>query len=179
MEDSVSTQPTQPKNGFVPAPTILAGAERREAERSEADRSGEPAKIVADPAPRPDPEVVADAKRRTFTAEYKLRIIKAADAAKGSSGGVGALLRREGLFSSHLTTWRKERQASLLQALAPKTRGPKSSRDPQAEELQQLRQENRCLTESLRRAEIVIDVQKKVGALLGWPLPPADREETR
>lgn len=180
MEVSVSTQL---KNGVVPAPTILAGAERREGERSEADRSGEPAKIVAEvaagPPPRPNPEVVADAKRRTFTAEYKLRIIKAADAAKGSGGGVGALLRREGLFSSHLTTWRKERQASLLQALAPKTRGPKSKREPQAEEMQKLRQENQHLTESLRRAEIVIDVQKKVGALLGWPLPPADPKETR
>ena len=180
MEVSVNTQL---KNGVVPAPTILSGAERREGERSEADRSGEPAKIVAEPAagppPRPNPEVVADAKRRTFTAEYKLRIIKAADAAKGSGGGVGALLRREGLFSSHLTTWRKERQASLLQALASKTRGPKSKRDPQAEEVQKLRQENQRLTESLRRAEIVIDVQKKVGALLGWPLPPADLEETR
>ena len=125
---------------------------------------------------RPNPEVVPDAKRRTFTAEYKLKVIKAADAAKG---GVGALLRREGLFSSHLTTWRKERQASLLQALAPKTRGPKSKRDPQAEELQTLRRENQRLTESLRRAEIVIDVQKKVGALLGWPLPKADPEATR
>ena len=164
------------------SPTVLPAAERREGERSEADRSGEPAKIVADPAakpPRPDPEVVADAKRRTFTAEYKLRIIKAAEAAKSSGGGVGALLRREGLFSSHLTTWRQERQASLLRALAPKTRGPKSQRDPQAEELQKLRQENQRLIESLRRAEIVIDVQKKVGALLGWPLPTADPEETR
>jgi len=127
--------------------------------------------------PRPNPEVVADAKRRTFPAEYKLRIIKAADAAKGTPGGVGALLRREGLFSSHLTTWRKERQTSLLQALAPKTRGPKSKRDPQAEELQKLRRENQRLTESLRRAEMVIDVQKKVGALLGWPLPTVDPEE--
>ncbi len=119
---------------------------------------------VAEPAagpPRPNPEVVADAKRRTFTAEYKPRIIKAAEAAKSSSGGVGALLRREGLFSSHLTTWRQERQASLLRALAPKTRGPKSKRDPQVEELLKLRQENQRLIESLRLAGIVIDVQKK------------------
>lgn len=179
MEGSVSTQL---KSSPVPGPTVSAGTERREAERSEAGLRGEPAKTVAEPAtgpPRPDPEVVADAKRRTFTAEYKLRIIKAADAAKGSSGGVGALLRREGLFSSHLTTWRKERQASLLQALAPKTRGPKSKRDPQTEELQKLRVENQRLTEALRRAEIVIDVQKKVGALLGWPPPMVDHEGTR
>ena len=179
MEVSVSTHL---KNGVVPAPTILAGAERREAERSEADRSGEPAKIVADPGPvqaRPNPEVVADAKRRSFPAAYKLRIINEAEAAKGSSGAVGALLRREGLFSSHLATWRKEHQASVLQALAPKTRGPKSQRDLQSEELQKLRRENERLTESLRKAEIVIDVQKKVGDLLGWPLPKADPEETR
>lgn len=178
MEVSVSTQL---KNGVVPAPTILAGAERREAERSEADRSGEPVKIVANLGPaqaRPNPEVVADAKRRTFTAAYKLRVIKEAEAAKGT-GGVGALLRREGLFSSHLATWRKEHQVSVLQALAPKTRGPKSKRDPHAEELQKLRRENERLTESLRKAEIVIDVQKKVGALLEWPLPKADPGETR
>ena len=71
MEDSLSIQQ---KNGLVPAPTILAGSERREAERSEADRSGEPVKIVAEPAagpPRPNPEVVADAKRRTFTARIQ------------------------------------------------------------------------------------------------------------
>ena len=179
MEVSVSTQL---KNGVVPAPTILVGAERREAERSEADRSGEPAKIVADPGPvrsRPNPEVVADAKRRTFTAAYKLQVLKEAEDAKGSGGGVGALLRRERLFSSHLSTWRKEREANLLQALAPKTRGPKSKRDPQAEELQSLRRENQRLTEELRKAEIVIDVQKKVGALLGWPLPKVDPKETR
>lgn len=176
MDISVSTS----KNGSIPAPSVLAGAERREAERSEADRSGGPAKTDADPgpaaAPRPNPEVVADAKRRTFPADYKLRILKAADAAKGTPGGVGALLRSEGLFSSHLTTWRREQQANLLQSLAPKTRGPKPKRDPQAEELEKLRRENQRLTESLRRAEIVIDVQKKVGALLGWPMP-ADPEE--
>lgn len=178
MDISVSTS----KNGSIPAPSVLAGAERREAERSEAARSGGPAKTDADPAPapaaapRPNPEVVADAKRRTFPAAYKLRILKAADAAKGTPGGVGALLRSEGLFSSHLTTWRREQQANLLQSLAPKTRGPKPKRDPQAEELEKLRRENQRLTESLRRAEIVIDVQKKVGALLGWPMP-ADPEE--
>jgi transposase-like protein len=119
---------------------------------------------------------VADAKRRTFTAEYKLRILKEAEAAKGS-GGIGALLRREGLYSSHLVTWRHERQVAVQQALAPKTRGPKPKHDPNAEELHKLRRENQRLTESLRRAEIVIDVQKKVGALLGWPLPvdPEDK----
>jgi transposase len=133
---------------------------------------------AARPAPpRPDPEVVADAKRRTFSAEYKQRILAEADAAAALPGAIGALLRREGLYSSHLVTWRRERQAGILKGLTPHKRGPKSKRSPQEEELQKLRRENQRLTEELRKAEIVIDVQKKVGALLGWPLPKADLEE--
>jgi len=168
---------SQMKDGPSPAPTILPGAQRREAERSEADQSAGPGKIVAKPlaTPRPDPEVVADAKRRTFTADYKLRILREAEVAK-ASGGVGALLRREGLYSSHLVVWRRERQAADRQALTPKTRGPKPKRDPNEEEMHKLRRENQRLTEALRKAEIVIDVQKKVGMLLGWPLP-ADPEK--
>ena len=127
--------------------------------------------------PRPDPEVVANAKRRTFTAEYKLRILAEADAAAAQPGAIGALQRREGLYSSHLVTWRRERQAGILKGLTPQKRGPKCKRNPQEEELQKLRRENQRLTEELRKAEIVIDVQKKVGALLGWPLPKADPEE--
>jgi transposase-like protein len=120
--------------------------------------------------------VVADAKRRTFTAEYKSRILAEADAA-AQTGGIGALLRREGLYSSHLTTWRRERQAGILKGLTPHKRGPKSKRNPQQQEMQKLRRENQRLIEELRKAAIVIDVQKKVGALLGWPLPKADPEE--
>ena len=168
-------------NGISSAsPTVLPAAERREAERSEADRSAAAGKTVAPepPAPpRPDPEVVADAKRRTFTAEYKQRILAEADAAAAQPGAIGALLRREGLYSSHLVTWRRERQAGILKGLTPHKRGPKSKRNPQEEEMQKLRRENQRLTEELRKAEIVIDVQKKVGALLGWPLPKADPEE--
>jgi transposase-like protein len=157
----------------------LPAAERREAERSEDDRSGAAGKAVA-PAPptppRPSPEVVAYAKRRSFTAEYKLRLLAEIDAAT-EPGAIGALLRREGLYSSHLVTWRRERQAGILQGLTPHKRGPKSKRNPQAEEMQKLRRENQRLTEELRKAAIVIDVQKKVGALLGWPLPKVDSEE--
>lgn len=127
--------------------------------------------------PRSDPEVVADAKRRRFSAEYKQRILAEADAAAAQPGAIGALLRREGLYSSHLVTWRRERQAGILKGLTPHQRGPKSKRNPQQEEMQKLRRENQRLTEELRKAEIVIDVQKKVGALLGWPLPKADPEE--
>ena len=160
--------------------TVLPAAERREAERSEADRSGAAGKTVA-PEPsgptRPDPEVVPIAKRRAFTAEYKLTILAEADAAAARPGGIGALLRREGLYSSHLVTWRRERQAGILKGLTPHKRGPKSRRNPQQEEMEKLRRENHRLTEELRKAAIVIDAQKKVGALLGWPLPKADPEE--
>ena len=165
-------------NGISSAsPSVLPAAERREDERSETDRSTAAGKTVAPEPQRPDPEVVADAKRRTFTAEYKLRILAEADAAAAQPGGIGALLRRESLYSSHLTTWRRERQTGILKGLTPHRRGPKSKRNPQEEEMQKLRRENQRLTEELRKAAIVIDVQKKVGALLGWPLPKADPEE--
>ena len=124
----------------------------------------------------PDPEVVAQAKRRRFTAEYKQRILTAADQAKGT-GGIGALLRREGLYSSLLATWRRERDAGVLQALTPQKRGPKSKRDPLAEENLQLRRETQRLIEELRKAEIVIDIQKKVATLLGRPIPASEPEE--
>ena len=161
------------------SPTVLPAAERREAERSDADRSAAAGRTVAPepPAPRPHPEVIANARRRTFTAEYKLRILAEADAAASQPGAIGALQRREGLYSSHLVTWRRERQAGMLKGLTPNKRGPKSKRNPLQDELQKLRRENQRLTEELRKAEIVIDVQKKVGALLGWPLPKADPEE--
>lgn len=128
---------------------------------------------------RPNPEVVARAKRRRFDAEYKQRILAEADKAKEEPGGIGALLRREGLYSSHLVTWRQERAAGILHALTPQKRGPKSKRGPLDEENQKLRRDNQRLTEQLRKAEIVIDVQKKVAALLGWPLATTDEEPQR
>ena len=160
----------------APSPAVLPSVGRREPERSEGDRSATDGKTVAAPKPHPDPEVVAQAKRRRFNAEYKQRILTEADQAKGT-GGVGALLRREGLYSSLLTDWRRERAAAVLHALAPQKRGPKSRRDPLAEENQQLRSETQRLTEQLRKAEIVIDIQKKVAALLGRPILTPDREE--
>ena len=162
------------------SPTVLPAAARREDERSETDRSTAAGKTVAPqpPAPpRPNPEVVTDARRRSFTGEYKQRILAEADSAAAQPGAIGALLRREGLYSSHLSTWRRERQGGILTGLTPLKRGPKSKRNPQQEEMQKLRRENQRLTEELRKAAIVIDVQKKVGALLGWPLPKADPEE--
>ena len=128
--------------------------------------------------PRPDPEVVVDAKRRTFTAEYKRRVLAAADAATGR-GVIGALLRREGLYSSHLVTWRRERRAGVVEGLTPRPRGPKPTRSPQDEEIRQLREANQRLTEELRKAAIVIDVQKKVAALLDAAAPSSGPKEPR
>src|ERR1019366_5874316 len=105
------------------------------------------AKAGADsvPASRPDPEVVAKPKRRTYTAEYKQRILQEAEVAATTRGGLGALLRREALYSSLLAYWRRERAHGIL--------------------------------EDLRKAHIIIDVQKKVAALLGNPIPDQDPEE--
>ena len=165
--------------GVVLSPEGSAGAERSEGERSEPKRSGAAAEAGAASAStsRPDPEVVAKAKRRTFTAEYKQRILQEADSVAATPGGIGALLRREGLYSSHLVSWRRERRAGVLEALKPRKRGPRSERNPLAEENQKLRRQVGQLTEKLRKAEIIIDVQKKVAALLGNPIPDVDPEE--
>jgi len=162
---------------LTPSSPALPAAERREGERSETDRSAAAGNAGASlpPTPQPDPEVVAKAKRRRFTADYKQSILEQADQAT-ASGGIGALLRREGLFSSHLTTWRRERKAGVLQALTPHKRGPKSKRNPLAEENQKLQRDNQRLAEQLRKAEIIIDVQKKVAALLGHPIVDPDPE---
>lgn len=118
-----------------------------------------------------DPEVVVKPKRRQFTAEYKHRILQEAEACT-QPGEVGALLRREGLYSSHLTTWRHQRQRGELQGLAPAKRGRKS--DPHAAELARLQRENARLQAQVERAELIIDVQKKLSQLLGLPETPSD-----
>ena len=121
----------------------------------------------------PDPEVVPKAKRRKFTAKYKLRIVEEADACT-EPGEVGALLRREGLYASHLSNWRRLRQQGQLQALSKK-RGRKAQ-DPSAVELAKLRRENERLRARLAQAEMIIEVQKKVSQILG--LTPAESETT-
>ncbi len=122
----------------------------------------------------PNTEVVAKAKRRLFTAEYKLRILRELDGSQGS-GETGALLRREGLYSSHLTSWRRQRERGELDGLAPQKRGPKP--DPQAVELARLERENERLRERLRQAELIIDVQKKVAQMLGAPIEATKPDE--
>jgi transposase len=117
------------------------------------------------------PELLKRPLRRRFTAQDKLRILRAADAAKDVPGGVGAVLRREGLYSSALSDWRRQRDAGVLEALSPVSRGPKPMPpNPQAEEHARLLRENRRLTQRLERAEAIIEVQKKVAALLGLPI---------
>jgi transposase len=120
----------------------------------------------------PDPEVVPRAKRRQFSAKYKLRILTEADQCT-QWGEIGALLRREGLYSSHLTTWRKQRDSGQLEGLAPKKRGRKP--DPQAAELAWLQRENERLKVRLEQAETIIEVQKKLSQMLG--LPPVEKDE--
>ena len=113
----------------------------------------------------PEPEVVPKAKRRKFSAQYKVRILEEADNCR-EAGQVGALLRREGLYSSHLSTWRRQRDRGLLEALSPKKRG-RRGKDELEKELAQLRRENEQLKARLEQAEAVIAVQKKLSRLLG------------
>ena len=121
-------------------------------------------------ATMPNPEVPDKAARRRFTAEYKIRILNESDACT-DSGSLGALLRREGLYASNLNTWRHQRERGILSGLTPKKRGRKEAvRDPLFAENEKLRKENERLTNRLRQAEIIIDVQKKVSQILGIPL---------
>lgn len=113
--------------------------------------------------PLPEPEVKAKAQRRIFSADYKRRILEEADECK-QNGEVGALLRREGLYSSHLTNWRRQRKARELAALEPQKRGRK--KDEQAAELALLRRENERLRKQLGQAELIISAQKKFAQAL-------------
>jgi transposase len=125
----------------------------------------------------PSPEVLEKPVRRRFTVEYKARILAEADACS-EPGRLGELLRREGLYSSHLSTWRRQREEGALAGLTPKRRGRKAKpKNPLADENKQLRRENQRLKEQLRQAELIIDVQKKVSEMLSIPLKTPDGEE--
>lgn len=118
-------------------------------------------------APRPDPQVVPTAKRRTFSKAEKLRILAAADACV-APGDIGALLRQEGIYSSHLATWRKQRQVATDGGALERKRGPKL--DPasvEARRVQELEKEVERLRAKLAKADLIIDVQKKLSILLG------------
>lgn len=124
--------------------------------------------------PVPDPGVDERPKRRRFTAEYKLRILRDADRCK--PGELGALLRREGLYSSHLTAWRQQRDRIAQAGLAARRRGPKASTvvDPR---VKQLERENAKLQRRLARAELMLEIQKKASEMLGIPLRRLDDDE--
>jgi transposase-like protein len=128
-------------------------------------------------APR-DTEVPAKAARRRFTPEYKLRILKEADACT-APGSLGALLRREGLYASNLNTWQRQRDRGVLTALSPKKRGRKENvRNPLQTENEKLQKENARLTKRLKQAELIIDFQKKVAQMLGIPLSTPEEGES-
>jgi len=126
----------------------------------------------------PDPEVAEKKPRRKFTAKYKLRILAETDACT-QPGQIGVLLRREGLYSSNLTTWREQGAQGILQAMAPKKRGRKlKQKNPLAERVAQLEKENRRLQDKLKRAETIIEVQKKISEILGINQNPEDSERS-
>jgi transposase-like protein len=115
----------------------------------------------------PDPEVQERKTRRNFTASYKLRILQEVDKCS-EPGQIGRLLRREGLYSSHLTTWRRARDKGVLQAMKPRKRGRKlKERNPLTSEVARLQKENRKLENKLKQAELIIEAQKKISQLLG------------
>ena len=117
-------------------------------------------------------EVPEKARRRTYTVEYKLQIVKEAEACKGP-GDIGALLRREGLYSSHLTTWRQARdRGELAPGAKARRRGPRTTApDPRDKRIAELERQNAKLTTRAERAEAIAEIQKKVAALLGRPFP--------
>ena len=118
---------------------------------------------------KPDPEVLEKPERRTFTTAYKIRILEEADRCT-EAGQIGALMRREGLYFSYLTTWRRQRQDGVLAALSRKRGRQAIPINPLAEQVELLEKENAKLRRELEKATLIIDVQKKVSALLGMPL---------
>ena len=124
----------------------------------------------------PEVEVTEKAVRRQFSAEYKRKVLMEADTCT-REGAIGALLRREGLYSSHLTVWRAARERGAIAGLAPKKRGPKIAPvDPRDRKIVELERETRRLTSRLERAEALVDLQKKVSMLLGVVLPEHDEK---
>ena len=139
-------------------------------------RNGGRRPTVVAAAASASPELSDRPRRRTFTAQDKLRILAETDRA-AETGGIGAILRREGLYSSALTDWRRQRDAGAFGALDPGKRGPKTGEpNPLSAEVAGLQRENARLTRRLTRAEAIIEIQKKVAALLGIPLAPSDGE---
>ena len=129
----------------------------------------------SEPVTQPEPEVVPKATRRSFSAAYKLRIVEEADQCT-EHGQIGAMLRREGLYSSQLATWRRQREAGVLQGMAPKKRGRKANLDAKDVELAALRRENERLQKQLEQAELIIGAQKKLAEALEQTLTGSEDE---
>ena len=128
-------------------------------------------------ASRPPTEVTLKAKRRKFTAEFKRRVLEEADACE--RGELGALLRREGLYSSHLIEWRRSRDAGELAGLTPKKRGPKvQAPDPLAAKVAEQQKQIARLEAENAKLQLICDVQKKLSELLGLTLPTLPDDKT-
>ncbi len=166
-------QSRKAETSHMETPAILEDSERRGDERSEAPRSGESSKIER--ALHPDPQVVAKPTRRRFTGDFKLQVLREADQCR--PGELGGLLRRHGLYSSHLSVWRRAVNAGASDRLSMKRGRKPAQRNPLSPRLAQLELENRQLQGRLKRAELIIDIQKKVSALLGIPLNQPESAE--
>lgn len=126
---------------------------------------------------RPDPEVLEKKPRRRFTARYKLGVLVEIDSCT-QPGEVGAILRREGLYYSNITTWRRQKQEGALQALSPKKRGRKQKETTlQDRRISELERENRKLGQKLKQAETIIEVQKKISEILGVHQPDSNNKK--
>lgn len=154
-------------------PRMTAGAE------APSGRPGGPSPAGAPMlTPVPDPEVAAKPTRRRFTAEYKLRILREAES-QNEPGAIGALVRREGLYSTHLSAWRRQRDRGALDAMRARRRGRKP--DPThgvRQRVAELESENERLQERLRQAEAIIAAQKKLSEILGVSVATAGRSES-
>ena len=154
----------------------LSSPQWSEPKRSEGERNGGDDNLAAASAPVPDPEVSAQPTRRRFSGPYKAQIVEEAGRCT-QPGQIGALLRREGLVSSQLTLWRRQYRKGVLKALRDDKRGRKPIHDPRDRELDRLRHENARLTKKLKQAETIIEIQKKVAALLGNPIETSESIE--
>ena len=153
--------------------TGVRGAAEAEGARRATGGSADAPPAAGPSGSAPDPEVSDKPKRRRFTAEYKRKILKQADACR--PGELGALLRREGVYSSSLTAWRAARDRGELAGLSPKKRGPKAAApDPRDRELAAKDREIARLSARAERAEALIEVQKKLSQILGIRLPDSD-----
>ncbi|SRR6266571_3423455 len=153
--------------------TGVRGAAEAEGARRATGGSADEAVAAGVSGTAPDPEVSDKPKRRRFTAEYKRKFLKQADACR--PGELGALLRREGVYSSSLTAWRAARDRGELVGLSPKKRGPKSvPPDPRDRRIVELEREAQKFKARAERAEALVEVQKKLSEILGIRLPESD-----